>query len=60
VRELRGTPRPSTTKPPSARQVYAIAHGFCERYGERWPESRAEASELIRALRGEDDEDEEA
>ncbi len=50
-------PKPSRTKPPSVRQVYAIAHAFCERLGERWPESRAEASELIRHLRGDDEEE---
>jgi hypothetical protein len=37
------------------KQIYAIAHGLCERHGERWPESKAEASELIRVLRGEDE-----
>jgi hypothetical protein len=37
------------------KQIYAIAHGLCERYGERWPESKAEASALIRVLRGEDE-----
>jgi len=56
-RELRGMPKPSRTKPPSVRQVYAIAHAFCERLGERWPESGAEASELIRHLRGDDEEE---
>ena len=54
MRELRGTARPSTRKPPSVRQIYAIAHALCERHGERWPETRAEASELIRELRGEE------
>jgi hypothetical protein len=37
------------------KQIYAIAHALCERYGERWPESKAEASQLIRELRGEDE-----
>jgi len=55
MREPRATPRPSPIAPPSVKQIYAIAHGLCERYGERWPESKAEASELIRALRGEDE-----
>ena len=37
--------------PPTVRQVYALAGAFCERAGEAFPETRAEASELIERLR---------
>ena len=36
---------------PTVRQVYALAAALCERAGEEFPESRAEASELIERLR---------
>jgi hypothetical protein len=35
------------------RQVYALAAALCERHGEQFPESRAEASELIERIRTE-------
>ena len=38
---------------PTVRQVYALAAALCERAGEKWPESRAAASELIERLRTE-------
>jgi len=37
--------------PPTVRQVYALAGALCERAGEGFPETRAEASELIERLR---------
>ena len=37
--------------PPTVRQVYAFAGALCERAGEAFPETRAEASELIERLR---------
>jgi len=37
--------------PPTVRQVYALAGALCERTGEGFPETRAEASELIERLR---------
>ena len=37
--------------PPMVRQVYALAGALCERAGEAFPETRAEASELIERLR---------
>ena len=36
---------------PTVRQVYALAGALCERAGEGFPETRAEASELIERLR---------
>ena len=36
---------------PTTRQVYALAAALCERAGEGFPETRAEASELIERLR---------
>jgi hypothetical protein len=36
---------------PTVRQVYALAAALCERGGEAFPETRAEASELIERLR---------
>lgn len=33
------------------RQTYALAAALCERLGEEWPRTRAEASELIERLR---------
>jgi hypothetical protein len=38
---------------PTIRQVYALAAALCERAGERFPESRDEASDLIERLRTE-------
>jgi len=38
---------------PTVRQVYALAAALCERLGEEFPESRANASELIERLRTE-------
>ena len=37
--------------PPTVRQVYALAGALCDRAGEGFPETRAEASELIERLR---------
>jgi hypothetical protein len=37
--------------PPTVRQVYALAGALCERAGEAYPRTRAEASELIERLR---------
>jgi hypothetical protein len=37
--------------PPTVRQVYALAGALCERVGEAYPRTRAEASELIERLR---------
>lgn len=36
---------------PTVRQVYALAAALCERGGEAFPETRAEASEAIERLR---------
>jgi hypothetical protein len=38
---------------PTVRQVYALAGALCERAGEAYPRTRAEASELIERLRTE-------
>jgi hypothetical protein len=38
---------------PTVRQVYALAAALCERLGEEFPASRADASELIERLRTE-------
>ena len=38
---------------PTVRQVYALAAVLCEKQGEEFPETRADASELIERLRGE-------
>ena len=40
---------------PTFKQVYAIARELCERAEEAWPETRAQASELIAPLREEGD-----
>ena len=37
--------------PPTVRQVYALAGALCERVGEAYPRTRAEASALIERLR---------
>ena len=36
---------------PTIRQIYAVARALCERCGEQFPETRADASELIERLR---------
>jgi hypothetical protein len=36
---------------PTVRQVYALAAALCERAGEAFPETRAEASDAIERLR---------
>jgi hypothetical protein len=36
---------------PTVRQVYALAAALCERAGEAFPETQAEASEVIERLR---------
>jgi hypothetical protein len=36
---------------PTVRQVYAVAAALCERAGEEFPETAADASELIERLR---------
>ena len=33
------------------RQIYALAAALCVQSGEQWPETRAEASSLIRKIR---------
>ncbi len=38
-------------RPPTVRQVYALAAELCERAGEQFPESFQEASETIERLR---------
>ena len=38
---------------PTVKQIYAVCAGLCERHGEEFPESRAEASALIQRLRTE-------
>lgn len=38
---------------PTVPQVYALAAALCERAGEGFPETRADASELIERLRRE-------
>ena len=38
---------------PTVKQIYALAAALCERNGEQFPESKAEASELIERLRRE-------
>ena len=40
---------------PTVRQVYALAAALCERDGEPFPATRADASELIERLRREVD-----
>jgi hypothetical protein len=39
--------------PPTVRQVYVLAGALCERAGEAYPRTRAEASALIERLRTE-------
>jgi hypothetical protein len=38
---------------PTVKQVYAVARALCERLGEAFPETRAQASALIERLRTE-------
>jgi hypothetical protein len=38
-------------RPPTVRQVYALAAALCERAGEEFPETLDAASELIERLR---------
>jgi hypothetical protein len=40
-------------RPPTIRQVYALAAALCERLGEPFPERRADASSLIERVRRE-------
>lgn len=40
-------------RPPTARQIYALAAAFCVKGGYEWPASRAEASELLAEIRRE-------
>jgi hypothetical protein len=47
------TSEPAVRAAPTVRQVYALAGALCERLGEEWPATRAEASELIERLRSE-------
>jgi hypothetical protein len=43
---------PNETKP-TVKQVYAIAAALCKESGREFPQSRGEASELIKKLRSE-------
>ena len=45
--------RAQKLKPPTVRQVYALAAALCEKQGEQFPETRVDASELIERLRAE-------
>lgn len=40
-------------RPPTARQIYALAAAFCVKEGYAWPANRVEASELLGELRRE-------
>jgi hypothetical protein len=42
--------RVSSQKAPTAKQVYVIAHLALEVLGRSWPDSRRDASDLIREL----------
>jgi hypothetical protein len=44
--------RPSG-RPPTVRQIYAIARALCTEHGHAWPATSDEASTLIARLRGE-------
>ncbi len=46
-----GAARPG--RPPTVRQIYAIARALCAEAGEAWPRTSDEASALIGRLRGE-------
>ena len=43
--------RMRTEAPPTTRQIYALAGALCERMGEEFPETRADASATIERLR---------
>jgi hypothetical protein len=47
----RGKDRNPAERRPTVRQVYALAAALCERLGEEFPPSAADASELIERLR---------
>ncbi len=57
-RSFRGSgPRPGSGRAslkPTVRQIYALARALCTQTDTRWPDTRAEASELIERLRRED------
>ena len=44
---------PSHHRPPTARQIYALAAALCAKEGYEWPRSRADASDLLGELRRE-------
>jgi hypothetical protein len=44
---------PRRGRPPSVRQIYAIARALCSEHGHAWPSTSDEASTLIARLRGE-------
>ena len=50
---MREVPERASGRPPTVRQVYALAAALCERTGEEFPETREDASELIERLRSE-------
>ena len=39
---------------PTVRQIYALARALCNQTDTHWPDTRAEASDLIERLRRED------
>jgi hypothetical protein len=41
-------------RPPTVRQIYAIARALCAETGEVWPRTSEDASTLIARLRGEE------
>jgi hypothetical protein len=43
--------RPADERKPTVRQIYALAAALAKRVGEAFPETAAEASELIERLR---------
>jgi hypothetical protein len=45
--------RPRPGRPPTVRQIYAIARALCAESGETWPRTSDDASALIARLRGE-------
>jgi hypothetical protein len=50
MEQVAGHTRFRRREKPSVKQVYALAAALCERMGEQFPESRADASELIQRL----------
>jgi hypothetical protein len=44
-----------SVRKPTVKQVYALAATLCERAGERFPRTAAEASALLDKLRGKDE-----